>query len=95
VTSLALYFSIAKYFQPELATMPQLYALVIAMPFLLGLSRLYLRVHFVEDVVGGWIIAYMYLAFLGDAVSSMHAQFYPLVQPIVTSLLSYIGGGAA
>ncbi len=77
VTSLALYFSIAKYFQIELSTMPQLYLLVFAMPFLLGLSRLYLRVHFLEDVVGGWVIAYMYLAFFGDWLTSLMAQLYP------------------
>lgn len=79
VTSLALYFSIAKYFQPELATMPQLQILVFTMPFLLGLSRIYLRVHFIEDVVGGWVIAYMYLAFFGDWIVSLMAQVYPLL----------------
>ena len=83
VTSLALYFSIAKFFWNELVLMPQLLVLVLAMPFLLGLSRIYLRVHFWEDVIGGWIIAYMYLAFAGDWITSKHAQLLPLVLSLI------------
>lgn len=57
LTSMVLYWSIARIFEPSLALTIVLYAL----PFALGLSRLYLRVHFVEDVICAWIIAYLYL----------------------------------
>ncbi len=86
VTSLALYFSMAKYFG-EL--MPEwLLALVLAMPFLLGLTRIYLRVHFWEDVIGGWLIAYAYLFFAGDLVNSLSAQVYPWLSLTITSLFN-------
>jgi len=79
VTSLALYFSIAKFFQPELAAMPQLYIAVMAMPFLLGLSRVYLRVHFWEDVIGGWTIAYAYFCFFAEPLTAMHAEWLRII----------------
>jgi membrane-associated phospholipid phosphatase len=60
LTSLVLYWSIARVFEIEA---PLVY-IFYTWPFLLGLSRLYLRVHHLEDVVCGWIIAYMYLLWM-------------------------------
>ncbi len=79
VTSLALYFAIARFFQPELSTMPQLYILVFVMPFLLGLSRIYLCVHFWEDVIGGWTIAYAYFCFFAEPLTRFHAEVLRLI----------------
>ncbi len=70
LTSFVLYFSIAKYF-----LIPYPWVLLLyAMPFILGLSRLYLRVHHVEDVIGGWIIAYAYLQMASPWLIAMLAS---------------------
>ncbi len=74
VTSLVLYFSIARYFWNELLNYPLILIFILALPFLLGLSRLYLRVHFLEDVVGGWIIGYMYLCLASDYLLERYAM---------------------
>lgn len=76
--SLVLYWSIAKYFA---VAMPWA-ALFYALPFLLGLSRLYLRVHFIEDVLAGWLIAYCYLYFVSDWVIKFNSQFYEIFYKI-------------
>lgn len=71
LVSLVLYWSIAKYFQ-----VPMPFACVFyMMPFLLGLSRLYLRVHFPVDVLGGWTIAYFYLFFAERFVIDFNSKF--------------------
>lgn len=64
LTSLVLYWSIAKYFAIPLPWSIAFYA----MPFLLGLSRLYFRVHYISDVVAAWFIAFLYLYFLEDII---------------------------
>lgn len=71
LTSTVLYFSIAKY----LGIAFPLNLVFYALPFLLGLTRLYLRVHYVEDVIGGWVIGYLYLCFLEDFVNKFHSLF--------------------
>jgi len=72
LVSTVLYWSIAKFFG-----VPMPYALVLyAMPILLGLSRLKLKVHHTEDVIGGWVIAYMYLMWFEIPVLNFQAQFY-------------------
>ncbi len=81
LVSLVLYWSIAKYF---LVPMPYA-ALFYAMPFLLGLSRLYLRVHFVVDVLAGWTIAYFYL-FLAE---KLVLDFNSLFEPVFKTILGY------
>jgi len=73
-TSLALYFAIAEYFNDELSLWLKL--IVLAMPFLLGLSRLYLRVHYMTDVFGGWVISCLYLKFLSPYFTEFHRQFF-------------------
>ncbi len=74
LVSFVLYWSIAKYF---LIPMPYA-AMLYALPFVLGLSRLYLRVHFIEDVLGGWLIAYAYLYFFESSVLKFNGQFYEI-----------------
>lgn len=57
LTSLVMYWSIAKYF-----AIPMPWSIILFLiPIGLGLSRLYLGVHFKEDVYAGWIIAFTYL----------------------------------
>ena len=73
-TSLVLYLSIVKYFSISYPWAGVLFGL----PFLLGLSRLYLRVHFVIDVVGGWTIALIYIFFFSEKVLAWNMQFYEL-----------------
>lgn len=72
LTSLVIYFSVAKYFDfsPEITT-----ALYVV-PFLLGLSRLYLRVHDPIDVLGGWSVAYLYLTFAEGFINHINDYFY-------------------
>jgi undecaprenyl-diphosphatase len=68
LTSFVLYTSIVKIF-----AVPFPWAwILLALPFLLGLSRLYLKVHYPEDVIGGWFIAYAYLMFLGPWINEVH-----------------------
>ena len=74
LVSLVLYWSIAKHF----AVVSPYAELLYALPIILGLSRLYLRVHFVEDVVVGWLIAFSYLYFCEDLVIQFNAQFYEI-----------------
>ena len=62
LTSCVLYCSIVKYFSIQMPLAAGLYA----MPILLGLSRLYLRVHYPSDVISGWLIALTYLHFAQD-----------------------------
>ena len=72
LTSFALYFAILKFFQ-----LPEAYSYaILALPFLMGLSRLYLKVHYISDVLGGWLIAYAYLELLGPWINKMHAPFF-------------------
>lgn len=78
LVSLVLYWSIAKHFA---IVMP--YALVLyAIPILLGMSRLKLKVHHPEDVIGGWIIAYMYLIWFEFPVLKFQMQFYEIFYKI-------------
>lgn len=83
LTSLVLYWSIVKYFAIAFPWAALLYAL----PFALGLSRLYLRVHYVIDVVGGWSIALIYILFFSDRVLEWNMQFYELFYRICHILL--------
>lgn len=78
LVSLVLYWSIAKHF----AVASPYAELLYAMPFVLGLSRLYLRVHFVEDVVAGWLIAFTYLYFCEEMVLRFNSQFYEIFYKI-------------
>lgn len=39
---------------------------IMSLPFLLGLSRLYLKVHDFVDVSCGWLFAYLYILFLSN-----------------------------
>jgi len=78
LTSLLLYWSIAKYFAVPFPWAGVLYAL----PFFLGLSRLYLRVHFPVDVMGGWTIAILYIFFFGEKVLAWNMQFYDIFYKI-------------
>ena len=57
VMTLILCFTIVKFFDIPYPQAGLLYAL----PFLLGWSRLYFKVHHIEDVVCGWIVGYFYL----------------------------------
>jgi undecaprenyl-diphosphatase len=78
LTSFVLYTSIAKYF-----LVPEPWSwFLYAMPVALGLSRLYLRVHYPEDVFGGWIIAYMYLNFLETFVSKIAEFVFAIVMKV-------------
>lgn len=74
VMSLILYPSIVFHFG---ITSPWSYAFY-AMPLALGLTRLYLRVHYVSDVLAGWIIGILYLYFLSPWVVKLNAIFYPI-----------------
>ena len=76
--SFVLYWSIVKYF---LVPMPYA-ALLYALPFVLGISRLYLRVHFIEDVLCGWLIAFAYLYFFEASVLAFNGQFYEIFYKI-------------
>ena len=38
-------------------------ALLLLLPVLIGISRIYLGAHYATDVIGGWIIGIVYLAF--------------------------------
>lgn len=76
--STVLYWSIAKYFPLPVPVAIVFYIL----PFLLGLSRLYLGVHFKIDVIGGWTIALLYLFFLSEKVVTWNLQFYELFYQI-------------
>ncbi len=74
LVSLVLYWSIAKHF-----AVPMPWAMLLyAMPIALGLSRLYLRVHFISDVLSGWFIAIAYLYFFESSVLVFSSQFYEL-----------------
>jgi undecaprenyl-diphosphatase len=74
LTSFVLYWSIAKYF-----AVPFPWSLVFyAMPFFLGLTRLYFRVHYLSDVLAGWLIAYLYLTFAGDFIIDQATKLYNL-----------------
>lgn len=70
--SIVLYWSIVKYFH----LLPPYSYVLYALPFALGLSRLYLRVHFIEDVLGGWLIGFLYLRFFETSVLNFQEQFY-------------------
>lgn len=70
LTSLVLYWSIAKYFAIPLPWAIPFYL----MPFLLGLTRLYFRVHYISDVVAGWLIAFLYITFCSDFVVALHQK---------------------
>jgi membrane-associated phospholipid phosphatase len=83
LTSMVLYWSIVKYFLIPLPWAGILYAL----PFALGLSRLYLRVHYISDVVAGWSIALVYILFFSDRVLEWNMQFYELFYRICHILL--------
>lgn len=75
LTSFAMYMSIAKYFD---VAAPWVY-LLYALPIALGLSRLYLRVHFPEDVLGGWIIAYMHMNFFANHIDKFADFIFVLI----------------
>jgi membrane-associated phospholipid phosphatase len=77
--SLVLYWSIAKFF---LVPMP-LALILYTTPILLGLSRLKLKVHHTEDVLGGWIIAYMYLMWFETPVLKFQMNFYEIFYKIL------------
>ena len=62
LTSLVIYWSLAEQFQLGLALTIFLYLI----PFALGLSRLYLKVHDPIDVYAGWAIAFIYLRTLSN-----------------------------
>jgi len=78
LTSLVLYWTIVKYFSISFPIAGIFYAL----PFLLGLSRLYLRVHYPVDVIGGWSIALVYIFFFSEKVLAWNMQFYELFYKI-------------
>lgn len=71
LTSFVLYSSIVKIFEISFP----LAWIFLALPFFLGLSRLYLKVHYIEDVFGGWFIAYSYLIFLAPWINDIHLWF--------------------
>lgn len=76
--STVLYFSIVWYF-----AIPMPLALVFyLLPLALGLTRLYLGVHYVIDVLAGWTIALLYLFFLSEKVVAWNMQFYQLFYDI-------------
>ena len=37
---------------------------LVIMPFLIAISRLYLRAHYFTDVIGGWLVGIVYLSIL-------------------------------
>jgi undecaprenyl-diphosphatase len=79
LVSMVLYWSIAKFFM-----VPWPWVLIFyAMPVLLGLSRLKLKVHHPEDVIGGWIIAYMYLMWFETLVLKFQMNFYEVFYKIL------------
>lgn len=41
-----------------------LYVFLVIMPFLIAISRLYLRAHYFTDVIGGWLVGIVYLSIL-------------------------------
>lgn len=67
VSSLAFYFSIVKYFGIH----GLVACILMTLPFLLGLSRLYLKVHYPSDVIGGWLISYCYIYFCSNFMISL------------------------
>ena len=85
LTSFTIYFSIAKYFHPE----PLMLYTLLSLPFLLGLSRVYLRVHNVSDVIGGWAIAYIYLLLCEDFLNYAHSYFYKYVYAVFKFVLEF------
>lgn len=96
LVSLVLYFAIIKYFNPDPLMTYTLYSL----PFLLGLTRLYLRVHSLVDVVSGWLIGFLYLYFCEDFLNYMHKYFYKyvyyvfhFVESFVRNILQAVGLG--
>ena len=79
LTSLVMYWSIAKYFEIAFPWAVILYLIPIG----LGLSRLYLKVHYPVDVYGGWIIAYIYLqVFSFQAIDITKTVFLFFLEPL-------------
>lgn len=72
LTSLALYFPIARYFHLD----EPMSMLVMALPFALGLTRIYFGVHRWIDIACGWLFAYAYLYFCEDFLNYTHNYFY-------------------
>jgi undecaprenyl-diphosphatase len=77
--SLTFYFSLVRFFE-----IPAPYSYIIwSLPFLLGLSRLYLKVHDVYDITGGWLFSFLYFYFLSPQVVKL---LETLVLPLTRSL---------
>ncbi len=83
LTSLVLFWSIVKYFEIAAPFSYFLYAL----PVILGASRFYLKVHYPEDIVGGWAIAIFFLHFFESKVLDFQFNFYGFFYDICHVLL--------
>lgn len=91
-TSLTVYFPIVWYFSPD----PVWTAILYALPFALGLTRVYFRVHYMSDVACGWLFAYLYLIFCEDFINYTNKYFYSKAHFIfekIFTLLHSIGIG--
>lgn len=65
------------------------YAMII---FMVGLSRVYLGVHFPHDVVGGWSIGFVIL-FAGITITEKIRHQTPQLPAVPTAMLAVFAGG--
>jgi hypothetical protein len=68
-------------------------ALALALPLLIGLSRIYLGVHFPTDVLAGWVLGALFV--LGDSAlgDRLEAAILPLRPPVKLALAAAVSLG--